>query len=68
MSAMTGWKTMESGSRCWRERAHGVEGDEDVFVVGAVVGGVLDFVAQDADDGEGLAFDLRRLRRREDSR
>jgi hypothetical protein len=40
------------------EGAHGVEGDEDVFVVGAVVGGVLDFVAEDADDGEGLAFDL----------
>ena len=43
------------------ESAHGVEGDEDVFVVGAVVGGVLDLVAQDADDGEGLAFDLHRL-------
>ncbi len=40
------------------ERAHDVEGDEDVFVVGAVVGGVLDFVAEDADDGEGLTFDL----------
>jgi hypothetical protein len=52
---------MESGSRCWRQRAHGVEGDEDVLVVGAVVGGVLDLVAQQADDGEGLAFDLHDL-------
>ena len=38
-----------------------VEGDEGVFVVGTVVGGVLDLGFQDADDLEDVAFDLDRF-------
>ncbi len=38
-----------------------VEGDEGVLVVGAVVGGVLDLVAQHADDLKDVAFDLDRF-------
>ncbi len=40
------------------EIAHEGERKEGVLVVGAVVGGVLDFVAEDADHVEDLAFDL----------
>ena len=57
-SGELGWKTMLSGSRWLRRIAHGVEGDEGVFVVGAVVGGVLDLGLEDADDLEDVAFDL----------
>src|SRR5580698_10324140 len=37
---------------------HVLEGNEDVFVIRTVVGGVLNFIAKNANDGEGLAFDL----------
>ncbi len=40
------------------EQTHHVERDEGVFGVGAVVGGVLDLVVEDADDLEDVAFDL----------
>ena len=61
--ALSGGRASWAGRRWTAGRAdcgdaHGVEGDEDVFVVGAVVGGVLDLGCEDADDLEGLAFDL----------
>ena len=43
------------------EQPEHVERDEGVFVVGTVVGRVLNFVFQDADDLKDVAFDLNRF-------
>ena len=43
------------------EQAHAVEGDEGVFGVGAVIGGVLDFELEDADDLEDMALNADRF-------
>jgi len=54
----TGLEDNTAGVALVAEDAHCIEWDECVFVVGAVVGGVLDFGGQDADDLEDMPFDL----------
>ena len=57
----TGLKDDAVGIALVAEEAHHVEGDEGVFVVRAVVRGVLDFVLQYADHLEDVSLDLDRF-------